>query len=194
MKLSSVIAFPCTLGLFFLSEPIMNLVFFGECQGANILKYLSLSIPFIIITQTTTSILQSVNHYIRPIINLFIGCIIKVILTWYLVPIKSINVYGAVIASVTAYLCVTILNIISLKARIKFKVDIYSSFIKPLFSAILMITGVLAVYLYMMNRTQSNSISCLLYIFMGIIIYMVAIVLLQVFKIDEIKGKLARKR
>lgn len=194
MRLSCVIAFPSVLGLYFLASPIMKLIFLGQYEGADILKYLAISIPFIIITQTTTSILQAVNHYIRPIINLFIGCIIKVILTWYLVPIKSINIYGAVIASITAYLCVTVLNIISLKTKLKCKIDVYSSFIKPMFSAIVMIAGVLASYLYLMDKTQNNSISCLLSIFMGIIIYMIAIVLFKVFEIDEIKGKLARKQ
>ena len=80
MKLSTVIAFPSTLGLFFLAEPIMKLIFFKNYQGIEILRYLSLSIPFIIITQTSTSVLQASNHYIRPVINLFIGCLVKVLL------------------------------------------------------------------------------------------------------------------
>ena len=58
MKLSAVIALPCTLGMFFLAGPIMKLVFFDKYEGIEILKYLSISIPFIITTQTTTSILQ----------------------------------------------------------------------------------------------------------------------------------------
>ena len=82
MKLSAVIAFPCTLGLFCLAGPIMKLVFFDKYEGIEILRYLSISIPFVITTQTTTSILQATNHYIRPVINLIMGCIVKVVLTW----------------------------------------------------------------------------------------------------------------
>ena len=103
IKLSMLIAMPCTLGLFFLAGPIMKLIFPGKWDGILILKYLSLSVPFIIITQTTTSIMQGIGHYIRPIINLFIGCIIKIILTFVLVPMANINIYGAVIASISAY-------------------------------------------------------------------------------------------
>ncbi len=62
-----------------MAEPIMRLILPGRSEGGNILKYLSLSIPFIIITQTTTSILQSVGSYIVPIINLLIGCILKLL-------------------------------------------------------------------------------------------------------------------
>jgi len=38
------------------------LIFFQKYEGVEILKYLSLSIPFVIITQTTTSILQATNQ------------------------------------------------------------------------------------------------------------------------------------
>ena len=69
IKLSMLIAMPCTLGLFFLAGPIMKLIFPGKWDGILILKYLSLSVPFIIITQTTTSIMQGIGHYIRPIIT-----------------------------------------------------------------------------------------------------------------------------
>ena len=193
MKLSAVIALPCALGIFCLAGPIMKLVFFDKYEGIEILRYLSISIPFIIVTQTTTSILQATNHYIRPVINLVIGCIVKVVLTATLVPIPSINVFGAVIASIAAYVVVTILNLIALKTKTKCKVSVYDSFIKPGYASVAMITVVLFSYNFIMERVDSNSISCLLSIFMGIIIYMIAILIFKVFEVDEIKNRLARK-
>ena len=127
------------LGMFFLAEPIMKLIFPGRFEGVEILKFLSLSIPFIIITQTTTSIMQGIGHYIIPVINLFIGCLVKIVLTWILVPIPSLNIYGAVIASVGAYIVATVLNLISMKIKMKTKFKFYRSFIKPAYAAILMI-------------------------------------------------------
>ena len=87
MKMATIIAIPCTFGLFFLAEPVMKFIFPGRFDGIEILKYLSLTIPFIIITQTTTAILQGTGNYITPVINLLIGCIIKVVLTWIMVPL-----------------------------------------------------------------------------------------------------------
>lgn len=193
MKLSVVIAFPCTVGLFCLAGPVMKLLFFKAYDGYEILRYLSLSIPFIIVTQSTTSILQGTNHYIRPVINLFIGCIIKVILTMILVPIPEINIFGAVIASIAAYVTVTILNIISLKRKIKTRLKVYDSVIKPLLSSIIMGIMVILTYMFVMERTNNNSISCLLSIFVGIIIYIIAILVLRVFSIREIKNRVVRK-
>ncbi len=120
------------LGMFFLAEPIMKLIFPGRFEGIEILRYLSLSIPFIIVTQTTTSIMQGTGHYIAPVINLFIGCIVKIVLTWILVPIPSLNIYGAVIASIGAYVVATILNLISMKIKIKTKFKFYSSLLNQL--------------------------------------------------------------
>ena len=193
MKLSAVIALPCALGMFCLAGPIMKLVFFDRYEGIDILRYLSISIPFVIVTQTTTSVLQATNHYIRPVINLIIGCVVKVALTMFLVPIPQINIFGAVIATVSAYIIVTILNLVALKTKTKCKVSIYDSFVKPAYASIAMIIVVLFSYNFIMERLDSNSISCLLSIFMGIIIYMIAILIFKVFEVDEIKNRLARK-
>lgn len=192
MKMSMLIAMPCTLGLFFLAGPIMKVIFPGKYDGILILKYLSLSVPFIIITQTTTSIMQGIGHYIRPIINLFIGCIVKVVLTFILVPIPNINIYGAVIASISAYLVATILNLISLRSKLKLKLNIYQSFIKPSIAAVIMIIGVLFSYITIFNETGSNTSSCLLAIFLGIIIYVILILILRIFSIDEIKNRIIK--
>lgn len=193
LKLSAIVAFPSALGLFFLAEPIMKLIFFKNYQGVEILRYLALSIPFIIVTQTSTSVLQASNHYIRPVINLFIGCIVKIILTWYLVPMSRINIYGAVIASVGAYITVAALNMVSLKNKIKITIDAYNCFFKPLIASLSMAAGVVLVYVKTMKSIGSNSISCLLAIFVGIIIYMIAIMLLKVFQLEDIKDRLIKK-
>lgn len=193
MKLSAVIALPCALGIFCLAGPIMKVVFFDKYEGIEILRYLSISIPFVIVTQTTTSILQATNHYIRPVVNLVIGCLVKVVLTITLVPIPSLNIFGAVIASISAYVVVTILNLITLKSKVKCNINIYNSFVKPGYASVLMMIGVLFSYSFLMENTQKNSISCLLSIFVGIIIYIISILVFKVFKIDEIKNRLVRR-
>jgi len=191
-KLSFLIALPCAFGLFFLAGPIMKLIFPGRSEGFLILKYLSISVPFIIVTQTTTSIMQAIGHYIRPVINLFIGCIVKVILTYILVPIPNINIYGAVIASISAYLVATLLNMISLKIKIKVNFNLKSTFIKPFIAALFMIIGVIASYITLLKKTGSNSFSCLGSIFIGIIIYIILILILRVFTIEDIKSRVVR--
>lgn len=193
IKLSSVISIPCLLGLYFMAEPIMKFIFPGRFEGVEILKYLSLSIPFIIITQITTSILQGVGKYIVPIINLLIGCIVKVIITSNLVSNHEINIYGAVIATVISYILVSILNLIAVKVKLKVKMKFYESFIKPAYAASAMMIVVIIMYNIIYRNTGSNSISCLLSIGVGVIIYFMGILVLKVFSIEEVKNKFQKK-
>ena len=189
IKLSAVIAMPCFLGLFFMAGPIMKFIFPGRFEGVEILKYLSISVPFIIITQTTTSILQSVGSYIVPVVNLLIGCAVKVILTIMLVPISSINIYGAVIASVGAYIVTTTLNVISMKIKVRIRLNFYENFIKPSLAAAFMMIAVLILYGNLYKATNSNAFSCLVSVVIGAIIYLTSIFVLKVFSIDELKNK-----
>ncbi|WP_315070322.1 polysaccharide biosynthesis protein [uncultured Clostridium sp.] len=189
MKMSAIISIPCTMGLFFMAEPVMKFIFPGRFDGIEILKYLSLAIPFIIITQTTTAILQGTGNYIKPVINLSIGCIIKIILTCILVPMEAFNIYGAVIATFGAYTFVSILNIITMKFALRIKLNLYEILIKPTYAAIIMMIFVLISYNIIYKKTISNGVSCLLSIFLGMIIYVILIIIFRVFSMEDIKSR-----
>ena len=193
MKMAIVIALPCAFGLFFLANPVLKLIFPGRSEGGEILRYLSLSIPFIIVTQTTTSILQGTGNYIKPVINLLIGCIVKVILTCILVSINSINIYGAVITSVSAYITATLLNLITLKISLRVKLNFYDILIKPAYATTIMMISVILSYNIIYKNTGSNGVACLLSIFLGMIVYMILVVVFKVFKVSDIKKRLKRK-
>ncbi|WP_027632562.1 putative polysaccharide biosynthesis protein [Clostridium hydrogeniformans] len=192
-KLSSVIALPSLMGLFFLAYPILNMVFPGQSEGYEILKYLSISIPFIIFYQTSTSILQGAGHNKVPVISLVIGCIIKILASYLLIPIPEINIYGAVISSIIGYLIPVIINIIALKKVLGFKIRYYDSLIKPAFASVFMIFSVLFVYNNLINKEFGTSIACLIAIFLGVIIYVLLIIVFKIFSYDYIKSKMVNR-
>lgn len=193
IKMSLVIALPSFLGLFFMAEPVMKLIFPGRYDGFEILKYLSISIPFIVLAQTTTSILQGTGSYFLPVVNLLIGCVIKVILTLTFVPIHLFNVYGAVIATIGAYVVSSALNVISMHVRLRVSINYKDALIKPAIAALIMTNIVMITYLKFFQLFQSNGIACLISIFMGIIIYVLLIVIFGVFKYEYIKNKIIKR-
>jgi stage V sporulation protein B len=193
IRLSSTIALPSLLGLFFMASPILNLIFPGKAQGFEILKYLSITIPFIILAQITTAILQGVGKYMAPVINLSIGCIVKIIITVVLVPMPNINVYGAVIGSIVGYAVIAVLNISLLKRTLKTKINYYDAVVKPGYASLIMITAVVFLYKYVYNYTMSNGIACLLSILIGILIYGVFIFIFGIFNYDYIKQKILKR-
>ena len=194
LMLSAAIALPCTLGMYFLARPILDLVFLGNTDGYLILKYQAISIPFIVIAQATTSILQASGHYIRPVINLLIACAVKVLLTIYLVPINNINIYGAVIASIIAYVTVATLNIVDVKRKLKVTMDFYKLFIRPSYASVVMIASVLFVYGRLLTLDVSARISCIASIFIGIIVYGIFIMIFGVIEYGYLVNKINNRK
>ncbi|MDP4088385.1 MAG: polysaccharide biosynthesis C-terminal domain-containing protein, partial [Bacillota bacterium] len=193
VKVSMVISLPSVCGLFFLATPILQLIFPRNPEGYDILRYASLCLPFIILTQTSTAILQGTGHYLAPIKNLAIGCAGKIIVTLLLVPIQSLNIYGAIIGSIAAYVITTILNMIALSRRLGVSINFYETTIKPAYAAILMIIGVVFIYQYVYNKTMNNAISCLMSISIGGAAYVAMIVGFGVFNYRYLRSKLYGK-
>ncbi len=175
LRLSVLIALPSFGGLFFMANPILNLLFPGHSSGYLILKYLSISIPFIILTQTSTAILQGTGCYIKPVLCLTFGCIIKVILTYVLVSIPWINIYGAIIGTVTGYVFTAAVNMYLIHSKLKITANYYEILMKPAFAAVFMILDVVIVYTRVYNYTKSNFYACSAGISTGIILYIVLI-------------------
>jgi len=192
MKVSMVIALPCTLGLSFLSAPILNLLFPGHAEGFKILQYAAYTLPFIIVTQSTTSILQGTGCYMEPIKNMLIGCIGKILITAVLVPIPFINIYGAIVGSMVAYIITSVANLITLKAKLGVKINYYDTLIKPAYSAVFMILSVVFTYQYVYNSTMSNTLGVFISIALGGIVYMILIFLFGIFDYKYVKSKFAR--
>ncbi|MGH4118968.1 putative polysaccharide biosynthesis protein [Clostridium sp.] len=192
IKLSNVISLPSSLGMFFMAYPIMYLVFMKDAAGYEILQYISISIPFIILTQTSTAILQSIGNYMRPVYNLGIGCMVKIIVTYVLVSLSFVNIYGAVIGSILGYVTSCILNMYELKRNINMKVNIVSAFIKPAIAAIIMIIAVVFSSASVYNYTMSIGLSCIISIIIGIIVYLLFVFLLGIFEYEEIKKRFCK--
>jgi len=128
-----------------------------------------------------------------PVINLSIGCIVKIIITLALVPVPNINVYGAVIGTVAGYTIIAVLNIALLKRTLRTKINYYDAIVKPGYASLAMIIAVVFLYKYVYNYTMSNRIACLLSILIGVLIYGILIFIFGIFKIDYIKKKVLKR-
>lgn len=194
IKISALIAFPSFLGLYIFPRPILNLIFRGQSSGWEILKYGSICLPFLIITQSTTAILQSIGRVKAPVINLFIGSILKTILVIYLVKIPNVNIYGAVFASIMAYVVTMILNLIYLYTSTSFRIRFYDSILKPLVASVLTIFFVEFIFINVYNYTKSNDIAMIIGIICGLLMYFLLIILFRIFLIRDFKGKIKGER
>lgn len=152
IRVTLLIGLPAAIGLFVLSQPIIELLFFKNSPETMIttgkmLRILSVGVIFLTLVQTTSGMLQGLGRPIEPAKNLLVGALIKGILTYFLTTIPSVNIYGAAFSTVVAYLIATSLNLKSLRSHEKVKFELNKILTKPLLSAIGMGLGVQISYM-----------------------------------------------
>ncbi len=164
LRLGLIIGLPCALGLISLAEPIMKLLYPMQIEIASstgaILQILGWGVLFLSMYQVTTGILQGLGKQNLPARNLFVGAILKGILSYVLVGIPSLNIRGAAIATISAFACASILNFVSLMKIVDFKPNVTKIFVKPAIDGLVMVVGVKITYM-LVNGALVGSMSVL---------------------------------
>lgn len=179
-----LISFPCMAIFFIFSEQILKLLFPNAYLGANMLKICSLSIIFVAITQTIGGILQGLKKVKEPLIAIGVSSIVKLLLNLILVPIKELNIKGAIISSLVSHVVLFIISYVYLKKYTYFNMNIIKFIIKPIIATIIM--SAISVSIYNINLSLSGNIKLILAIFMGIISYIISIFSLKILSKEEI--------
>lgn len=136
-RITYMITIPATFGLAILAEPIYRFLF-GTSQGYELLLYGSCVLIFMSITTIQNTILQGINKLYLILFTAGLGIVIKFAANYFLVGIKEINILGAVIGNLLAFLVPTIINHRQLTRFFKVKIPIIKQAIVPLISSIIM--------------------------------------------------------
>lgn len=108
------------------------------------------------------------------------------ILNLILVPIPSIGVNGAAIASVACHLVAFMISIVALKRTIKLNLSFSKFVVKPVIA-----TGIMAVCSYfiysILSGIISENLATIVAIISAMILYGLSIIALKVFKKEEIE-------
>ena len=121
-----VIILPMSIVVFFFSDMIINFLYSGCLSHAQfetsslLLKFGAFSVVYLSIVQISTTALQSIGKTIVPVFSLFLGVVLKIILTVILVKNPTINIYGMMIASCVCYAVAGTINLIVLLKNVKF--------------------------------------------------------------------------
>ena len=112
--------------------------------------------------------------------------IVKLILNLILVPIPSIGVNGAAIASVACHVVAFMISIMALKRTIKIKLGVRKFVIKPILATIIMAICSYFIYSVLLGII-AEKLATIIAIILAMIIYALAIIALRVFTKQEIK-------
>ncbi|WP_069650633.1 putative polysaccharide biosynthesis protein [Caloranaerobacter ferrireducens] len=175
VRVTLLIGLPSALGLYILSTPIIELVYFVsdlETQQSvgSILAILSFSLIFLTLVQSLTAIMQGLGKPMIPVKNLAIGAVVKIILTYVLTGIPEIGVKGAALSTVAAYLVAAVLNFIAVMKHTRTSLNFVNIFVKPIISVILMVVFVKFSYVFL-SSIISSKIATLASIIVGALVY-----------------------
>ena len=151
IRITLLIGLPCGFGLFVLATPIINLLYYKNpletiISTGEILSILSFSVIFLTLVQSLTAILQGLGKPFISVKNLLIGAVVKVILTYVLTGIPSINIKGAAISTVVAYFIAAALDLISVRKYTRTRFNVKDIFMKPLLSTVGMAIAAKVIY------------------------------------------------
>ncbi|WP_144275996.1 putative polysaccharide biosynthesis protein [Gottschalkia acidurici] len=177
IRTSILIGLPASFGLASLSTPIIKLLYPKEPSSVGeILLYLSMSVILLGLIQSTTAILQGIEKANIPVINIAIGLVFKIAINYTLVGVSYFNVKGAALGNIGAYIVIVILNFYHIKKILNIKFEFTHYIAKPLLSSLIM--SIIVVTSYKLSLSLfGNSMSCLVSIGIGTLVYGASILL-----------------
>lgn len=119
LRTALILGLPSAIGLMALSEPVMRLLYPAQTESAvnaaPSLFILAFGVIFLATVQTLTGVLQGVGKQMIPVCNLAVGAVVKIVLTYSLTGIPSVNIRGAAVGTVAAYIVASTLNLLAVR-------------------------------------------------------------------------------
>ena len=104
MRISAFLAIPMGVGLAVLAGPIMDVLYPGShAAGAGLLQVMGIASFFVCLVLMENAILQASGREKLTMVTLITGGIIKIVINWFLVARRDINIYGAPVGTLCSY-------------------------------------------------------------------------------------------
>ena len=185
IRITGIVAMPCSLGIIALAQPITALLgrYSGErlVLATQMMTVLGVSLVFNALVLVTTSIMQAHGNVTRPVINMLIGGVLKLIVVYVLTGNPAIGIVGTPIGTLLSYVVICILNIYSIHALVEDPPQILKNLIRPFCAACIMALCAWLVWwdLGKLGIT-SRLILCAIPVGVGVVVFLIAAVILKV--------------
>ena len=183
-RVTGLICMPCAFGLATLAGPVTALLggYTGEdlVLSTQLMSIMGMNIIFNAIVLLTNAMMQAHGHAVVPVVNMFIGGFLRLIVVYILTGNPDIGIVGTPIGAMICFLCIAVLNLFSMRRVIPDAPAIVKNLIRPFTAAAIMgifVWGSLKA-LTMLGFT-SRLILCGAPICVGVVVYVVAAVALK---------------
>ena len=183
-RITGLIAMPCAIGLAVLAEPVTALL--GRYSGdrlalaASLMRMLAITIIFDAVVLVTTAIMQSHGHAGRPVINMLVGGVLKLLAVYILTGNPHIGILGTPIGTLICYFMISVLNLVSIRQLIPQTPAIVRNLVRSLLAALVMAIFVWGAWFGMKHLgISSRLLLCAAPIAAGVVVYFVAAVAMK---------------
>lgn len=189
MRVTLLISIPASVGMSVFAQPICQLLLFNRPEAAEaaarILQVLAIAIAFNSTLFTSNAILQSFGRTTRPVIDMAIGGVIKVVISYFLTSIPEINVMGSAISTVISYFIIMVLNIVAIRGSLPHMDSVALTAIPIMVSAGIM--GAVSYGAYMgLERFLDPRLAVVPAIGVAVAVYAVCIVLFRAVTYEDV--------
>ena len=132
-----MLSMPCAVIMYLMSNEILTVLFHNSSSSA-MLTAIAPCVIMMCVTQITSAILQSAGKIMLPFFTALCGSAVKLSMSWYLIAMPEINIYGSAISSNAAYILVMILNLFAIRKCLSLKLNITAIIIMPAIATVLM--------------------------------------------------------
>lgn len=185
LRLASVFTLPAAIGLGVIATPISTMLYATPNAGPCI-AVMSIGIFFLGIQQVTTGILQGLGKTAVPFINLIVSGCVKVAFSWNLTAMPQFGVLGAAFATDTDFAVAAALNLLFLYRYMRFNMD-YGHLLKVAIASAVMGVAVCFSFGAIIGAIHSNTLSALLAICVGVVVYALGILLTKAIKPEDVR-------
>lgn len=185
LRLASVFTLPAAIGLGVIATPISTMLYATPNAGPCI-AVMSIGIFFLGIQQVTTGILQGLGKTAVPFINLIVSGCVKVAFSWNLTAMPQFGVLGAAFATDTDFAVAAALNLLFLYRYMRFNMD-YGHLLKVAIASAVMGVAVYFSFGAIIGAIHSNTLSALLAICIGVVVYVLGILLTKAIKPEDVR-------
>ncbi len=185
VRVMALICMPCAVGLMVLSKPITALL--GGYTGENLelasqlMAILGANILFNALVLLTNAIMQSHGHVNLPVINMFIGGVLKIIAVYLLTGNPHIHIVGTPIGALLGAVAISSLNVITMRRCIPHSPAIFGNLVRSGLAALVMGLFVFAARYALESwlNVTSRALLCALPILVGVAVYAISAVKLK---------------
>ena len=139
LRISAFLAIPMGVGLAVLAKPIMDVLYPGShLAGAGLLQVMGAASFFVCLVLMENAILQASGREKLTMVTLITGGIIKIIINWFLVARRDINIYGAPVGTLCSYCAMAAMDYVFMCRTLSSRPRLLRVFSGPLAASALM--------------------------------------------------------